>query len=211
LTLSGRGRTRFHEDTPDAVHPRARARSAIGVEESVMKLVGRLLLLVWNAFILALIASALMARALKRRLIPVDGPEIDDVRLGAVFAPISFVSKAASFRGGELDCWFGGGVIDLRSATLDPAGATFHVNAVFGGAQFVVPETWHVTSRVVGIGGLADARPAAERPEDAPQLVIEGRVLFGGFSVVSDLPEAQAKALAEAVETFGHKPQVAAA
>jgi len=176
-----------------------------------MKIVGRLLVFAWNVFLLALVASLFAARAVKRRIIPVDGPEAEEVRLGAVFAPISFASSAPAFRGGELDCWFGGGVIDLRAATLHPAGATLRVNAVFGGAQVVVPETWHVTSRVVGIGGLADARPAAERLETAPHLVIEGRVLFGGFTVISDLPEAEAKALAEAVEKFGRKPQVAAA
>lgn len=176
-----------------------------------MKIVGRLLLLAWNVFILALVASLFAARAVKRRIIPVDGPEAEEVRLGAVFAPIAFVSKAPRFRGGDLDCWFGGGVIDLRGATLDPAGATLRVNAVFGGAQIAVPETWHVTSRVVGIGGIADARPAAERLETAPQLVIEGRVLFGGFTVVSDVPEAEAQALSQAVERFSHKPQVAAA
>ena len=69
------------------------------------------------------------------------------VRLVAIFSPVAFHSTASAFRGGTLDCWYGGGIVDLRDATLDPAGARLEVKAVFGGAQIVVPATggWRST------------------------------------------------------------------
>ena len=120
---------------------------------------------------------------------PIDAPDADEVRLAAIFEPMSFRSTATAFRGGSVDCWYGGGVIDLRDAILDPAGARLQVRAIFGGAQIVVPDTWRVSSRVVGIGGLGDGRPPVEPDDGAPHLTIEGVAIFGGFGVTSELPE----------------------
>ena len=86
----------------------------------------------------------------------------------AIFEPIAFESHATRFRGGQVELWYGGGIIDLRNATLDPAGATLRVRTVFGGSQLLVPEDWQVTTRVVGIGGAGDGRPRIDRaPEPA--------------------------------------------
>jgi len=164
-----------------------------------MRIIGRLLGLAALGLGLSAIAGAIGARAAKRRIVPLDAPDADDVRLVAIFEPLSFRSSAASFRGGTVDCWYGGGVIDLRDATLDPAGARLQVKAVFGGGQILVPETWQVHVRVVGVGGAGDARPAVERPADAPHLTIEGSAIFGGFGVSTELPEAAAQGLEEAI------------
>ena len=67
-----------------------------------------------------------------------------------------FRRTATSFRGGTLDCWYGGGTIDLRGATLAPNGARLDVRAIFGGAQIVVPEAWHVSTRINGLGGAGE-------------------------------------------------------
>ena len=128
--------------------------------------------------------------------------DADDVRLVAIFEPLSFRSTATRFRGGSVDCWYGGGVIDLRDAVLDPTGARLQVRAIVGGAQIVIPESWRVTSKVVGIGGLGDGRARVERDDDAPHLTIEGFAIFGGFGVTSELPETAARDLDEAVARF---------
>jgi hypothetical protein len=164
-----------------------------------MKLVTRLITLVGGGVVLASVLGTIAARSVKQQIVPVDAPDADEVKLAAIFEPIAFRSKATSFRGGTIDTWYGGGIIDLRDATLDPAGATLHVRAVFGGAQIVVPEGWHVSSSVVGIGGLGDGRPRIERPEDAPRLTIDGIAIFGGFGVSSDVPEEGLKSLDEAI------------
>jgi hypothetical protein len=164
-----------------------------------MRIIGRLIALLWSGLLLALILGMFAALAAKRRIVPEEAPDADEVRLAAIFGPINFQSKATSFRGGTLDCWYGGGVVDLRDAVLDAAGAHLRVRAVFGGGQIVVPETWRVNSTVVGIGGLGDARPRIERASDAPHLTIEGQAMFGGFAVMSEISEAEARQLNEAV------------
>lgn len=165
-----------------------------------MRIIGRLLGLAALATGISAIVAAIKARDAKRTFVPVDAPDANEVRLAAIFEPISFRSTATSFRGGSIECWYGGGVIDLRDATLDPAGAHLQVKAVFGGGQVLVPETWRVDLRVLGVGGAGDARPRIERPDDAPHLTIEGTALFGGFGVATDFPEAAAKGLEQALE-----------
>jgi hypothetical protein len=164
-----------------------------------MNAIGRLLALLASAFALTAIGAAVAARAMKERIVPVDSADAPEVTLRAIFEPISFRSSSTTFRGGTLDCWFGGGVIDLRDAILDPGGARLEVRAVFGGGQIVVPESWRVTTNVVGIGGLGDGRPQIQRPVTAPVLVIDGIALFGGFGITSELSEQQASAIADAV------------
>jgi hypothetical protein len=164
-----------------------------------MNVIGRLLALVASAFALTAIGAAVAARAMKERIVPVDSPDAPEVTLRAIFEPISFRSNSTMFRGGTLECWFGGGLIDLRDAILDPGGARLEVRAVFGGGQIVIPESWRVTTNVVGIGGLGDGRSQIQRPVTAPLLVIDGNVLFGGFGVTSVLSEQGANAVADAV------------
>ncbi len=134
------------------------------------------------------IASVVAALSMKRRLVPNDDPSSSEVDLVAIFGPLDFVTTATDFRGGTVECWYGGGVIDLRDATLDDGLARLRVRAVFGGGQILVPENWRVTVDVRGIGGVQDARgPAPQSDETAPELVIEGIVVFGGFAVMSEI------------------------
>ena len=163
-----------------------------------MNAIRGLLALFTGGLMLASVAGVFVARATKRRIEEVDAPDADEVRLAAIFEPISFRSTATRFRGGTVDCWYGGGVIDLREAVLDPGGARIDVRAVFGGAQLVVPESWRVSSKVIGIGGIGDGRPQVMYEADAPHLTIEGLAIFGGFGVTSELPEAAARGLDEA-------------
>lgn len=160
---------------------------------------GRVFSIFIAGLVLSMIGSAITALVLKRRLVAEESPDADEVRLIAIFAPISFESRATSFRGGEVELWYGGGIIDLRGATLDPAGATLRVRTVFGGAQLVIPESWEVTTRVMGAGGAGDGRPKMDRAGDAPRLTIEGMAFFGGLGVSSDIPEQAQRGLREAV------------
>ncbi len=146
----------------------------------------RLLGLVLAALTVGWAASVVAALRVKSRILPTVDPSADEVVIAAIFGPLDFVSTARSLRGGAIECWYGGGVIDLRDATLNPAGAVFEVRAVFGGGQILVPPSWRVTTRVNGIGGIQDVRPAPEEAVDTrPELILEGLVLFGGFGVSS--------------------------
>ena len=146
--------------------------------------IGRVLafaLLAWFAFLF----SALILAALKRRDVIEPEPDADEVELVASFAPLEYHSTSTAFRGGKVTTWFGGGVVDLRNAVLDPDGATLEVNALFGGGNLVVPEDWNVETRIIGIGGAGDGRAKLERSPDAPTLRVEGQALFGGWGITS--------------------------
>lgn len=164
-----------------------------------MNVIGRILAVLMGGFVLTSISAAIAARVMKQRIVRVDAPDANEVTLAAIFEPINFRSKANAFRGGTVDLWYGGGVVDLRDAFLDPNGARLEVRAVFGGAQIVVPETWRVTTNVVGLGGIGDGRSKVERPVTAPLLVIEGLAIMGGLGISSRLSEQQATAVADAV------------
>jgi predicted membrane protein len=140
------------------------------------------LLLCWFVFLVA----ALVLAAVKRRDVVPQEPDADEVDLVATFAPLEYKSAARAFRGGRVQTWFGGGVVDLRDAHLDPAGATLEVNALFGGGNLVVPEDWNVETSITGIGGAGDGRPRFEREPDAPTLRVEGLAIFGGWNITSE-------------------------
>jgi hypothetical protein len=134
--------------------------------------------------------------------VPVPAADADEIELRAIFEPMHFHSRATGFRGGTIECWYGGGVIDLRDAVLDPAGARLDVRAVFGGGQIIVPESWNVTCSVKGIGGAGDTRPRVERLVDAPQLTIDGLALFGGYAITSEVPEDELRGLDEQIRRW---------
>ncbi|MGZ6260312.1 MAG: hypothetical protein ACXWPO_09250 [Candidatus Limnocylindrales bacterium] len=165
----------------------------------------RLLGLLVAAFVATMVGSAVAAAAAKRRIVPTTDPAANEVTLASIFGPLGFRSTAKSFRGGTLDCWYGGGVLDLRDASLDPAGATLAVRALFGGGQIIVPADWDVTTRVLGIGGVGDARQDVERPANAPHLTLRGWALFGGFALMSELPEGEADWLTQVGAGLGRE------
>ena len=49
--------------------------------------------------------------------------DADDIAASAIFGPLDYHSTARNLRGGTLELWYGGGVLDLRDATLAPEGA----------------------------------------------------------------------------------------
>jgi len=140
------------------------------------------LLFAWFLFVLAAAGLAFV----KRRAVVPQEPDADEVDLVASFGQLDYTSTANAFRGGSVQTWFGGGVVDLRHATLDPMGATIEVNALFGGGNLVVPEDWNVETKVAGIGGIGDGRPQRDRSPEAPTLRVEGIALFGGWGITSE-------------------------
>jgi predicted membrane protein len=51
---------------------------------------------------------------------------------------------SGDFKGADLVAVFGGGGLDLRNATMSADEAVVSVNAIFGGFEIRVPETWQV-------------------------------------------------------------------
>jgi hypothetical protein len=156
-----------------------------------MGFIGRIVGLAVVGMAGAMAVGAAGAMSAKQRIVPTTDPADDEITVASIFGPLAYRSTASNFRGGTVECWYGGGALDLREATLAPEGATLRLKAVFGGGQILVPPSWAVVTHVTGIGGLQDSRPAAGHVEGAPTLTIEGTVIFGGFQVLSELDEGQ--------------------
>ncbi|MFL5724567.1 MAG: hypothetical protein ACJ78H_14360 [Chloroflexota bacterium] len=150
----------------------------------------RILRVVVIGWIVSMVAGAVAALQARRRIGP-DSPETaDDIVASAIFGPLDYHSTATNLRTGALELWYGGGVLDLRDATLAPEGATLNVKVVFGGGQVLVPATWRVVTAVSGLGGVQDVRAVKDLPPDAPTLTIAGTLIGGGFAVQSEPDEA---------------------
>jgi hypothetical protein len=95
----------------------------------------------------------------------------------------------------------GGVELDLRQATLAATPATLNVAVFWGGMLVRVPDDWQVTLDLhPTMGGVRDFReeaPPREAPRssrealrsstEAPDLVINGSVLMGGFVLAGDI------------------------
>ena len=153
-------------------------------------MLGRIIRRIVVAFVAITSISALAAVVAKRSIVSEGGPDSAEIDLATIFDSVELESRASSFRGGSLLCWFGGGTLDLRGATLDPAGARLTIRAIFGGGLLIVPDDWLVDLQVIGImGGVGDSRDVRGRPADAPRLIVDGFAFFGGFGISSRPPE----------------------
>ena len=138
-----------------------------------------MILLGWFAFM----AGAMVFAAVKGRRAVAQDPAADEVDLVATFGELDFRSTSGAFRGGSVTTWFGGGTLDLRDATLDPAGATLRVNALFGGGNLVVPEGWNVKTRVTGVRRRGRREAEGGPPGRCPDAALRGR---GGVRRLGD-------------------------
>ncbi|HTP85881.1 MAG TPA: DUF5668 domain-containing protein [Bryobacteraceae bacterium] len=96
--------------------------------------------------------------------------------------------ESKEFRGGSAVAVFGGYNIDLRDAGIAGESATIDVNALFGGIDIRVPDTWRVEVRASAIfGGVEDKTvpPRAVEGKTPPKLIITGFAAFGGIVVKS--------------------------
>ena len=150
-----------------------------------MGFLGRLLRLAIVAFIGVMTVSAALAFQRKKDAPPRPDPAAEEIDLAAIFEELDFKSEASAFRGGRVECWFGGGTLDLRGATLHPDGALLETQAVFGGGSILVPPDWVVETNVIGIGGAGDAR-GSDGPQAGPRLVVEGTAVFGGWGILTN-------------------------
>jgi hypothetical protein len=90
------------------------------------------------------------------------------------------------FKGADLLAIFGGGGLDLRNATMGGDEAVVNVNAVFGGFEIRVPETWQVQLAVTGVFGGSDDKARQPDPRLVPnpkKLLIRGSTIFGGLGI----------------------------
>jgi hypothetical protein len=160
-----------------------------GSRPGLKRVFGRLVRLLFGAMFVVQTVGVAFALRRKRAVSEAPDPENNDVALTSIFGPLEFTSTAKALRGGTLKCMYGGGILDLRGVVLAPGGATLRIQAFNGGGQILIPASWRLETRVIGLGGVADARPRIDRPADAPVLSIRGWAMFGGFRVASEGPK----------------------
>ncbi|MCX6306440.1 MAG: DUF5668 domain-containing protein [Bacteroidetes bacterium] len=91
------------------------------------------------------------------------------------------------FRGGHINCVFGGSEVDLTQATLAEGVSELEVNTIFGGVTLIVPADWKVQLKMTSImGGFSDKRSyVKESPDPTRMLIIKGSTIFGGGEIKS--------------------------
>lgn len=102
----------------------------------------------------------------------------------AIFSGFKRRIDAQDFKGGEIVAVFGGVHIDLRHAAIAGDRAVIDINALFGGVDIRVPETWTVVMKGVGIFGAFEDKTIHQRTDPnvkAPELVITGTGVFAGI------------------------------
>jgi predicted membrane protein len=103
-----------------------------------------------------------------------------------IFGEVDRKIVSQSFEGGRVSVVFGGAEIDLRGAAIQQPDATLHADAVFGGVDVIVPESWLVEVRGSGVfGGYEDRthHPSALAGGRAQKLIVKGGAVFGGVTV----------------------------
>jgi hypothetical protein len=91
-----------------------------------------------------------------------------------------------SFIGGNVTALFGGAQLDLRGSQLPEGTSVLNVQAIFGGADLILPEGWTVEVRGIPIfGSIEDQRKEQRGPQDTSgqRLLINALVLFGGIEL----------------------------
>jgi predicted membrane protein len=94
--------------------------------------------------------------------------------------------ETRNFCGGRLTAIFGGFKLDLSRAEIAADQATIEANAIFGGGEICVPESWEVVVQGSGIfGGYENNARHFQSDPSRPSktLVIKGAAVFGGIVV----------------------------
>lgn len=147
---------------------------------------GRTRKLLGLAAIGALVVPPLAAALARTRFLPT-GEDEDDLRVAAIFDGTAARATSIALRRGTAVAWYGGLGLDLREATLDPAGARLRVVALFGAARVIVPRGWDVDVRRIALFGAVDTQ-VEEPGRPAPRLSIDALVAFGAVEI-TDRPD----------------------
>jgi len=103
----------------------------------------------------------------------------------ALFGGGKRIITTQDFKGGEATAVFGGFELDLRKAGMAGDSATVELNAIFGGIELKVPQTWSVVLQGAGVfGGYTDeSLQPDDRIPGAKLLYCKGAAIFGGVVI----------------------------
>jgi len=109
------------------------------------------------------------------------------LELNYVFSGAKEKLSMEVFRGGEINCVFGGIELDFYDCQLAEGVSTLEMNTVFGGAVLYIPKEWNVVIRANQVlGNFVDNRSKFDSEIDKSRtLIIEASSVFGGGEIKS--------------------------
>ena len=134
--------------------------------------------LFWPAIIIAIGWSILKDR--KGAVTDTHDENFDTIN--AILGGVETKNESKQYTGGKLFAMMGGGVLDLRHATIKKE-ATIEVFALMGGFEIKVPEGWVVRSKVTPILGGVENKTLSHEKANRPVLNIVGTAVMGGVEV----------------------------
>ena len=89
------------------------------------------------------------------------------------------------FKGGDINCVFGGIELDLTDSELAEGVHTLEINSVFGGCVLYLPIEWNIEMRPNHVfGQFVDNRPKPSfEIDEKRKLIIEANAVFGGGEI----------------------------
>ncbi|MBS1647295.1 MAG: hypothetical protein JST67_08135 [Bacteroidetes bacterium] len=107
----------------------------------------------------------------------------DTINIDIVFSGFKKNIISKNFKGGNIDCTFGGGELDFSQADINGT-AVLNIEATFSGVKLIVPSNWSVRTdgaRTV-FGDVSDKRKNSQ-PNIEKTLIINGDITFGGIDI----------------------------
>lgn len=114
------------------------------------------------------------------------GSDARKLNADVIFGGIDRKFVSQEFEGGRVAVVFGGANIDLREANTQRPDIVIKADAVFGGVDLKVPDTWLVDLRGSGVFGSYEDQthhPAQAGATPPPRLIVKGGAVFGGVTV----------------------------
>ncbi len=107
------------------------------------------------------------------------------IDISAIFSGSSHRVHSNKFRGGRINCLFGGVELDLRTAEMASTEASLDIDCTFGGVEIKVPQSWKVVVHGTPIfGGIEnDTIVHPSVAENVHTLTVRASVAFGGMEI----------------------------
>lgn len=115
------------------------------------------------------------------------GAESDDSTFDQSVILSGFKRRVTSqhFRFGKVAAVLGGFQLDFTRADMDGNQAVIHIDAVFGGGEIRVPDTWRIKIEATAVAGafVDETYPRPDLPTPGKVLIVRGAAIFGGVNI----------------------------
>jgi predicted membrane protein len=101
-----------------------------------------------------------------------------------IFGSGRYTVVDVEFKGGTVQAIFSGIELDLRKTNLPEGETILNVEAIFGGIEVFVPDSWYIEVAIESVlGGIDDSRRTGGIVDSTRKLIIKGSAVFGGVEI----------------------------